>query len=73
LRVLSVSGTIESLREKIAGMRKPSGDEVTAGAAMFDSHPCEVIHCDGQKLDVIEKGFKNTNRFYLTRDDMEEL
>jgi len=31
-----------------------------------------VTHCDGQKVDVIEKGFKNTNRLFLTRPDLEK-
>jgi hypothetical protein len=32
-----------------------------------------LSQCKGQKVDVIEKGFKNTNRLFLTREDMEEL
>lgn len=31
-----------------------------------------VCHCDGQKVDVIEKGFKNTHRLFLTRQDLEK-
>lgn len=31
-----------------------------------------IAHCDGQKVDVIEKGFKNTHRLFLTRSDLEE-
>jgi hypothetical protein len=30
-----------------------------------------VCWCAGQKIDVIEKGFKNTTRFFLTREDLE--
>jgi hypothetical protein len=30
-------------------------------------------YCSGQKVDLIEKGFKNTNRLFLTREDLEEL
>jgi hypothetical protein len=33
----------------------------------------DAINCDGQKVDVIEKGFKNTHRLFLTREDLEEL
>ena len=32
-----------------------------------------IMHCNSQKIDVIEKGFKNTNRLFLTKDDMENL
>ena len=31
-----------------------------------------LTHCDGQKVDVIEKGFKNAHRLFLTRSDLEE-
>jgi hypothetical protein len=30
-----------------------------------------ILHCNGQKLDVIEKGFKNANRLFISRDDLE--
>ena len=32
-----------------------------------------IVQCNGQKIDVIEKGFKNTNRLFLTKDDLENL
>ena len=32
-----------------------------------------IMHCNSQKIDVIEKGFKNTNRLFLTKDDLEDL
>jgi ribonuclease P/MRP protein subunit POP5 len=32
-----------------------------------------IVQCNGQKVDVIEKGFKNTNRLFLTKDDLEDL
>ncbi|MDO9033653.1 MAG: Rpp14/Pop5 family protein [Methanoregula sp.] len=32
-----------------------------------------IVQCNGQKVDVIEKGFKNTNRLFLTKDDLENL
>jgi hypothetical protein len=33
---------------------------------------CPVCWCAGQKIDVIEKGFKNTTRFFLTKEDLED-
>jgi len=32
-----------------------------------------IACCDGQKVDVIEKGFKNTHRLFLTRQDLEKF
>jgi ribonuclease P/MRP protein subunit POP5 len=32
-----------------------------------------IVHCNSQKVDVIEKGFKNTSRLFLTKDDLEDL
>jgi ribonuclease P/MRP protein subunit POP5 len=31
-----------------------------------------LSYCDGQKVDVIEKGFKNTHRLFLIRSDLED-
>jgi ribonuclease P/MRP protein subunit POP5 len=31
-----------------------------------------LAHCDGQKVDVIEKGFKNAHRLFLTGSDLEK-
>jgi hypothetical protein len=38
----------------------------------IDGMICPVFWCAGQKIDVIEKGFKNTTRFFLTREDLED-
>ena len=40
---------------------------------MFDKKLFKIDQCIGQKIDVIEKGFKNTNRLFLTTEDLEEL
>jgi hypothetical protein len=40
---------------------------------MIDKKMFYICQCNGQKVDVIEKGFKNTNRLFLTKEDMEEL
>ncbi|WML67748.1 MAG: hypothetical protein METHP_01304 [Methanoregula sp. SKADARSKE-2] len=31
-----------------------------------------AVHCEGKKVNLIEKGFKNTNRLFLTSEDLEE-
>jgi len=38
----------------------------------FDMRAYQIVHCDGHKVDVIEKGFKNTHRLFLTTSDLEE-
>jgi ribonuclease P/MRP protein subunit POP5 len=83
LRVRAVSGTIESLRERIAtfapqespvvGQDSIPADEGTYGTPQyqFGSTPVEVVLLHGHKVDVLEKGFKNTRRLFLTTEDLE--
>jgi ribonuclease P/MRP protein subunit POP5 len=73
LRMVAASGTIESLRERIRGGMSPGPDQLAHGECIFDKKTFQVSQCNGQKVDVIEKGFKNTNRLFLTKEDMEEL
>jgi ribonuclease P/MRP protein subunit POP5 len=73
LRMVAASGTIESLRERIRGGMSPGPDQFAHGECIFDKKTFQVSQCNGQKVDVIEKGFKNTNRLFLTKEDMEEL
>jgi ribonuclease P/MRP protein subunit POP5 len=77
LRIIAASGTIDSLRDRIhaMGAYAPQHRESEMDANeefTFDTRTFEVVHCDGHKLDVIEKGFKNTNRLFLTTEDLEE-
>ena len=70
LRILSASGTIESLRDRMKPLPpSPSPDAVPE--YRFSGKDYVAVHCDGQKVDVIEKGFKNTSRLFLTTEDME--
>ena len=73
LRLIAASGTIESLRERIRTIKPPTTENMVPGECTFEKNPVQLHHCDGQKVDVIEKGFKNTNRLFLTREDLEEL
>ncbi len=73
LRMVAASGTIESLRERIRAGVRPGTDQLAPGECIFDKKTFQFGQCNGQKVDVIEKGFKNTNRLFLTREDMEEL
>jgi len=75
LRIIAASGTMESLRGRIKPKKEPEmvpGTLDQEPACMFDKKSCEIVQCDGQKIDVIEKGFKNTHRLFLTSDDLEE-
>ena len=83
LRIRAVSGTIESLRERIgmvspqetsaAGQDSIPADDGTCGTPQyqFDSIPVEIVVCHGHKVDALEKGFKNTRRLFLTTEDLE--
>jgi ribonuclease P/MRP protein subunit POP5 len=83
LRIVAASGTIESLRERIH-TRKPATETVpgtvpdSAGNGVTDpvesgfaGKPVIIVNCNGQKVDVIEKGFKNAHRLFVTRSDLE--
>ncbi|MDP3563181.1 MAG: Rpp14/Pop5 family protein [Methanoregula sp.] len=50
-----------------------AGIEPVQPECMFAKKTCLIVQCNGQKVDVIEKGFKNTNRLFLTKDDLENL
>ena len=83
LRIVAASGTIQSLRERIHANEpvpepgsEPGKEPVgTSGAeegeCVFLEKPFLVMYCNGQKVDVIEKGFKNAHRLFLTRSDLE--
>ncbi|MFA5266415.1 MAG: Rpp14/Pop5 family protein [Methanoregula sp.] len=83
LRIIAASGTIESLRERIRPPKPVAGQSAEPAAELtgtdgtenvecvFAEKPFLVVQCNGQKVDVIEKGFKNTHRLFLTRSDLE--
>jgi len=70
LRMISASGTIDSLRDRMKSLPLPPSPD-TAPEYRFSGKDYIAVHCDGQKVDVIEKGFKNTSRLFLTTEDME--
>jgi len=73
LRIIAASGTIDTLRERIRGLQTPGGEPASPAECVIGGKLYQVQYCSGQKVDVIEKGFKNTNRLFLTREDLEEL
>lgn len=84
LRIVAASGTIESLRERIRAEKPvtaPDSERVTGSTGAGSAEPGEcdfaeksflIMYCNGQKVDVIEKGFKNAHRLFLTREDLEK-
>jgi ribonuclease P/MRP protein subunit POP5 len=83
LRIVAASGTIESLRERIRIVQPVTGpapepaagltgtDGTEPGEYVFAEKPFILLYCNGQKVDVIEKGFKNAHRLFLTKSDLE--
>jgi ribonuclease P/MRP protein subunit POP5 len=72
LRIVAASGTMESLRERMKTKKILVAAGPGPAECIFAGRMYQVSYCDGQKIDVIEKGFKNTHRLFLTREDMEE-
>ena len=73
LRMVAASGTIDTLREKIRRVKPPDLESISPRECTYDKKLFQINQCNGQKIDAIEKGFKNTNRLFLTREDLEEL
>ncbi len=71
LRIVAASGTIESLRERIRAQQPPEVPVPEVRDRLFESKDVSVAYCNGQKVDVIEKGFKNAHRLFLTKSDLE--
>jgi ribonuclease P/MRP protein subunit POP5 len=71
IRIIAASGTMESLRERVRTMKVPEPASGLPGDVMFDKKTIIPVHGNGQKIDVMEKGFKNAHRYFLTTEDLE--
>ncbi len=71
LRIIAASGTMEGLRERIRIMDAPEPATDCSADLTFDKKTYTPVYCNGQKVDVIEKGFKNAHRLFLTTEDLE--
>ena len=71
LRTIAASGTMESLRERIRRDGSPGSVSESREDVVIDNLTFTPVFWHGQKVDVIEKGFKNTHRYFLTSEDME--
>jgi ribonuclease P/MRP protein subunit POP5 len=72
LRIIAASGTIDSLRDRMKAPATTGAAGAPDGECRFGGKEYLVVQYDGQKIDVIEKGFKNTHRLFLTKEDLEE-
>jgi len=70
VRTLAVSGTILSLQKRMAGMRS------SASGRSYDLNHrgtwYQAYYYSGEKVDLIEKGFKSQELLFLTTGDLEE-
>lgn len=71
LRIISASGTMDGLRERIRILDVPEPAAEGQTDLTHDQKPVIPVYCNGQKVDVIEKGFKNAHRLFLTTEDLE--
>jgi len=71
LRVVAASGTIESLRDRIRDGTAEQESMPGSATGVFDKKETGIVCCHGQKVDVIEKGFKNAHRLFVTRSELE--
>lgn len=71
LRIIAASGTMESLRGQLR--KRQDADEPLPEPAdrVLGTREILAVHCNGQKVDVIEKGFKNAHRLFVTKSDLE--
>ncbi|MBP1929348.1 ribonuclease P/MRP protein subunit POP5 [Methanolinea mesophila] len=71
LRTLAVSGTILALQKRMAGSGG-GGPERTCDL-MYREKWYQAYYYSGEKVDLIEKGFKSQELLFLTTEDLEEL
>ncbi len=68
MRPVAVSGTIAALSRRIAGESGPAG----CSSIEWSGHMYDAYYRPGQKVDLIEKGFKTRELLFLTEKDIEE-
>jgi ribonuclease P/MRP protein subunit POP5 len=72
LRTVVVSGTIHGLKKRIRFHQYP--EEGNAAVEISVDGRCFVpVYRNGQKVNLIEKGFKNHELLFLTEKDFEDI
>lgn len=76
LRTVAVSGTIHALKKKMKPYN-PDYDPASTGVViddlMIDERRFMQVSRKGNKVNLMEKGFKNRELLFLTQEDIEEL
>ncbi|MDD1718012.1 MAG: Rpp14/Pop5 family protein [Methanoregulaceae archaeon] len=68
IRPVAVSGTIAALSRRIAGTGEPAGFR----SIEWSGKTYDACYRPGQKVDLIEKGFKTRELLFLTENDIQE-
>jgi len=70
LRPVATSGTILSLKERIAKINR--GPVPEKKDVKYDGKHYDAYWYPGQKIDLLEKGFKSRELLFLTEEDIED-
>jgi ribonuclease P/MRP protein subunit POP5 len=71
VRTLAVSGTILSLQKRMTGFGSSRPERTTE--LNYRGRWYQAYFYSGEKVDLIEKGFKSQELLFLTTGDLEEL
>ena len=71
LRSLATSGTIKSLRDKIRGA--PETGAADESSFLLRGKEWVIMARKGSLLDLIEKGYKNTELLFFTEEELDNL
>ncbi len=69
IRPVAISGTIAALSRRIGQVTVPP----SCRSIEVPGHSYEAYYRPGQKVDLIEKGFKTRELLFLTENDIQEL
>jgi ribonuclease P/MRP protein subunit POP5 len=71
IRPCAVSGTIAALQRR--GIPSPCPPGPVDAGVVFDGRTFTIRCRDGEKVDLLEKGFKTQEQLFLTRQEVEEI
>lgn len=71
LRSCAVSGTIAALQRR--GIPQMCTSFPVDAVATFDGRDFAIRYREGEKVDLLEKGFKTQELLFLTEQDLEEI
>jgi ribonuclease P/MRP protein subunit POP5 len=71
IRSCAVSGTIAALHRR--GIPRGCPSFPVDALAKFDGRDFAIKYCEGEKVDLLEKGFKTQELLFLTEQELEEI